>query len=62
MEKPTVKIIGQDGNIFSLIGICSKALKRKGLGKQADEMRQRIMHCESYDTALTIIMEYVEVE
>ena len=64
MEKPTCELSGADGNIFNLIGIASKTLKRNGLPEQADEMGKRIMGGEagSYDEALRIIMEYVEIE
>lgn len=29
-EKPTVKLIGEDGNAFSIMGHVKKALKRAG--------------------------------
>ena len=64
MDKPTCKLIGENGNIFNLIGIASRTLKQSGLKEQAEEMQKRIMNGEagSYDEALQIIMEYVEVE
>ena len=64
MGKPTCELIGADGNIFNLIGIASRTLRRNGLLEQADEMGKRIMDGEvgSYDEALRIIMEYVEIE
>lgn len=63
MEKPECELIGQDGNVFNLIGIASRTLKRAGQREQADEMKKRIMggEADSYDKALQIIMEYVEV-
>lgn len=62
MEKPTVELIGQNGNVFNLLGICSKALKRAGQADKAKEMSQKVMSCGSYDEALQIMMEYVEIE
>lgn len=64
MEKPTCELIGADGNIFNLIGIASRTLRENGLSEQADEMGKRIMGGEarSYDEALSIIKEYVEIE
>jgi len=59
--KPECKLIGQDGNVFNLIGLASKALKRAGLKDQADEMTKKCFQASSYDDALAIIMEYVEV-
>ena len=64
MKKPTCKLIEADGNIFNLIGIASRTLRRNDLPEQADEMGKRILGGEagSYDAALRIIMEYVEIE
>lgn len=59
-EKVKAPIVGADGNIFNLIGISSKALKREGFYKEADELATRVMESKSYDEALSIIMEYVE--
>ena len=59
-EKVKAPIVGADGNIFNLIGISSRALKREGFYKEADELATRVMESKSYDEALSIIMEYVE--
>lgn len=61
-EKPTANLIGQDGNIFNLVGIAARALRRAGQRDKADEMQKRIFAAGSYDSALSIIMEYVDVE
>lgn len=60
--KPKCKLVGKDGNIFNLMGIASRTLKEAGLKEKTDEMIQRISKSKSYDEALGIIMEYVEVE
>lgn len=60
--KPRCKLIGEDGNIFNLLGIAGRALTRAGLTEQKQEMFDKVMKSGSYDTALQIIMEYVEVE
>lgn len=62
MAKPAVQLIGQDGNIFNLMGIASKALRRTGQDKEAKEMTDRIFNCASYNEALRIIAEYCEIE
>ena len=63
VTKPKCKLIGQDGNIFNLMGIASKALKYSGMKTEADEMIKRITtEAKSYDEALGMIMEYVDVE
>ena len=61
--KPDCPLIGEDGNIFNLIGIASRTLRRNGLPDEAEEMSSRIMggSCRSYDEALYIIGEYVNI-
>lgn len=60
-KRPEAKLIGEDGNIFNLIGIASKTLKQAGYPDEANEMFNRITTgAESYDEALMIISEYVE--
>ena len=58
-EKPDCPLIGADSNIFNIIGIASRTLKEQGMQEQASQMRQRIEQCHSYDSALSIIMDYV---
>lgn len=60
-EKPDCALIGQDGNIFVLMGIASRTLKAHGLGDQAKEMSDRITSSGSYSEALNIIGEYVNI-
>lgn len=63
VEKPKAALVGANGNIFNLIGIASQALKRTGQHGLAKEMHRRIStEAKSYDEAIQIIMQYVEVE
>ena len=59
-DKPKAAIIGADVNVFNLIGICSKSLKKAGYEKEAHEMSERIFKSKSYDEALAIMCEYIE--
>lgn len=60
-KRPGAKLIGEDGNIFNLMGIASKALKQAGYPDEANEMFNRITNgAGSYDEALMIISQYVE--
>ncbi len=61
-SKPRCKLIGEDGNIFFILGRVRETLKANGQADQATEVSERVMACGSYDEALKIIMEYVEVE
>ena len=59
-KRPKCPIIGADGNIFNIMGVASKTLKRSGMSEDAREMRSRVTSSGSYEEALGIIMEYVE--
>ena len=61
-QKPTAKLVGEDGNVFNLIGICTKALKRAGKSEEAKELSERVWECGSYHEALKLMGEYVEIE
>lgn len=60
-QKPDCKLIGEDGNIFNLMGIASKTLRQNGMAEQAVEMRDRICASGSYGEALCIIGDYVNI-
>ena len=59
--KPDCRLIGEDGNIFNLMGLAARTLRHNGLAEQATEMTGRIHECGSYDEALCIIGEYVNI-
>ena len=59
--KPDCPLIGQDGNIFNLMGIASRTLKQNGLADQAKEMCDRILESGDYYKALGVIGEYVNI-
>lgn len=62
IEKTDCNLVGQDGNIFNLMGIASSALKRNGMSEEAKEMVNRITSdAKSYYEALGIIGEYVNI-
>lgn len=57
-KKPKAKVVGKDGNVFNLIGICREALVRAGQKEQAKEMQEKIFRSKSYDEALSIMSKY----
>lgn len=59
--KPDCALIGQDGNIFNLMGIASRTLKQNGMAGEAKEMCSRVTSSGSYCEALNIIGEYVNI-
>lgn len=60
-KKPDCPLIGQDGNIFNLMGIASRTLRENGMPDQAKEMCERIHASGSYGEALNIIGDYVNI-
>ena len=60
-KKPDCPLIGQDSNIYNLMGVASKTLKRNGMAEQAKEMCDRITSSGDYNKALCIIGEYVNI-
>ena len=61
MSKPKCKLVGTDGNVFSLAGRVGAVLKKTGHLLEAEEFYKRLPQCKSYDEALQLMMEYVEV-
>lgn len=61
-KRPKMKLAGQDGNIFSILGRASRLLKKNGQPEQAKEMCDRVYQSGDYYKALDIISEYVETE
>ena len=61
--KPDCALIGENGNIFHLMGVAARTLNENGMCEQAKEMRQRITggDCHSYEEALMIIADYVNI-
>lgn len=60
-EKPGCALIGQDGNVFNLVGIAGRTLREHGLKDPAKEMTERVFASGSYGEALCIIGEYVNI-
>lgn len=61
MAKPNCALIGENGNIFNLAGIAAGTLREHGMKEQAEEMKGRICSSHSYEEALSIIGEYVNI-
>ena len=61
IQRPDCALIGEDGNIFNLVGIASRTLKEAGQPDQANEMAQQVFASGSYEEALGILGEYVNI-
>lgn len=60
-RKPECKLIGEDGNIFNLLAITRRTLLINNMYNESIEVVRRVTSSESYDDALRIIGEYVEI-
>lgn len=60
-KKPVCKLIGENDNIFNLLAIARRSLLKAGLKQEAKEMVVRATSSSSYEEALRIIGEYVEI-
>lgn len=60
--RPKMRLVGHEGNIFSVLSDAIYLLSRNGLGREADEMSKRVFESDNYYEALGIISEYVETE
>lgn len=57
----TVKLIGEDGNAFAIIGAISRALRREVSADAAQQYQKEATSCTSYDELLQHAMSTVEV-
>ena len=59
--KPDCPLIGEDGNIFHLVGIAAKTLRRNGMSVEASEMTEKVFKSGSYKEAPDIIGDYINI-
>ena len=59
-KRPKMKLVGEDGNIFAILGRASRLLRENGQMEQAKEMTEQFR--EFYRMAVGIISHYVEIE
>ena len=62
VRHPKMRLYGEDGNIFAILGRAARLLRENGQSEQAKEMMDRVCHSDDYYKALRIISEYVETE
>lgn len=57
---PMVKLVGTDGNVFSLMAKVSRAMKRSGLKDKVDDMVKDATSGD-YNHALQVFMKYCDI-
>jgi hypothetical protein len=60
--KPTVKLIGQNGNAFAIMGNIKRALKRAGADKEYIDDYIKEATSGDYNHLLSVSMKYVNVK
>ena len=62
-SKPTVKLAGEDGNIFYIMGRCIKVAKRAGWSaERIKSFTDKVTASSNYDDALCVVMDHFDVE
>ena len=59
--KPTVKLTGEDGNAFAIMGNVSRALRKAGLPKEHIDKYIEESTSGDYDNLLRVAMKYANV-
>ena len=62
ITKPSVKLIGQDGNAFAIMGNIKRALKHAGADKEYIDEYLKEATSGDYNHLLIVSMKYVHVE
>ncbi len=61
MSKPELKLIGEDGNVFFILGKAVREARRAGWSEEKIEQFKEDAMSGNYDRALQTCMEYFEV-
>ncbi|MBI2192051.1 MAG: hypothetical protein HYU36_08710 [Planctomycetes bacterium] len=59
--RPACKLVGTDGNVFSIIGRVKQALKKAGQEDRAREFVEKAFQAKSYNEVLALCTDYVDV-
>lgn len=62
MAKPTIHTEDFDGNIYSVLGAATQALRSNGQRAEANELKELVLQSKSYGDAVGKIMQYVDIE
>jgi len=57
----TVKLVGEDGNVFNLMAIITREMKKHGYQNEVKEFIDEVTKCKSYDEALIVMLKWVNV-
>ncbi len=60
--KPTVRLVGQDGNAFAILGACQRAAKAAGWPQEKVDAFRAEATSGDYDNLLATCMKWFDVE
>ena len=60
--KPKVHLVGENGNVFNLMGLCTKELRKAGFPDHARKLQVEVLASGSYSEALSIMFKYLDVQ
>ena len=61
MEKPTVKLTGEDGNAFAIMGTVAKALQKAGFSQEHIDKYYEESSSGDCDNLIRVAMKYANV-
>jgi len=60
-DKPELELVGQDGNVFSILGNATRVARKAGWSKEKIEEFQKKAMSGDYNNALQTCMDYFDV-
>lgn len=61
MSKPELKLIGEDGNVFAIIGKAVRVAKKEGWTEDEIKKFTAEMTSGDYDNALQVVQEHFDI-
>lgn len=60
-NKPTLKLVGTDGNAFALLGVAQRVARKNGWSKEQINAVLKVAMSGDYDHLLQTLMHYFDV-
>lgn len=63
IDRPKIKLVGQNGNVFNILGICRQASKKANWSElDWKEFQDQALAAGTYDSVLQLVLKHFEVE
>jgi hypothetical protein len=62
IKKPVCKLVGQDGNVFNLLGLAQRALRKASVPQNIISSMLAEATSGNYSNALCVIQKYVNAK